>query len=270
MHFILLDTIKAAFLGVVEGITEFLPVSSTGHLILINQFVSFGKDFTVLFDVVIQMGAITAVLVYFRKKLWPFTGDKMKDKETRILWSKTIIGVLPVLFFGAIFAHFIQDKLFTPWVVATALFIGGLIILAIEKKERKATITSVSGLSFKTAFLIGLAQCLSMIPGTSRSAATIIGAMLLGASRDVAAEFSFFLAIPTMFAASAYSLLKYRSPLTAEQIFILFVGFFVSFAVALSVTKFFIRYIRENTFKVFGYYRIALSVLVALYFFMLP
>jgi len=266
MHFILLDTVKATLLGIVEGITEFLPVSSTGHLILVNQFVSFDKDFTILFDVVIQLGAILAVLFYFRKKLWPFTGDRIKDKETRILWYKTIIGVFPALFFGALFAHFIQEKLFTPWVVATALFIGGVIILIIEKREKKATITSLSEISFKTAFFIGLIQCLSMIPGTSRSATTIIGGMLLGTSRTVATEFSFFLAIPTMFAASAYSLLKYHAVLTTEQIFILFVGFFVSFVIALIVTKFFIHYVQKNNFKPFGYYRIILSLIIIAYF----
>jgi len=266
MNLIFLDVIKATLLGIVEGITEFLPISSTGHLIIVNQFISFEKDFTVLFDVVIQLGAILAVLFYFRKKLWPFTGDKEKNSETRILWYKTVVGVFPALFFGLIFAHFIQEKLFNPWVVATTLFIGGIIILAIEKKERKATITSLSELSFKTAFFIGMIQCLSMIPGTSRSAATIIGAMFLGASRTVATEFSFFLAIPTMFAASAYSLLKYKAPLTAEQILILAVGFFVSFAVALAVTKFFIHYVQKNNFKMFGYYRIMLSLLIISYF----
>jgi len=266
MTLVLLDSLKAIILGVVEGITEFLPISSTGHLIIVNQFVSFDKSFTLLFDIVIQFGAILAVLVYFRKKLWPFSKNIDKNEKTLDIWRKTIIGVLPVIFFGALFAGFIEKKLFNPWVVGVSLFLGGLIILVIENKNHQEKITSINNLSFKTAFLIGLVQCLSMIPGTSRSAATIIGAMIFGASRMVATEFSFFLAIPTMFAASAYSLLKYRAMLSFNQIFILAVGFFVSFVVALAIVKFLINYIKKNNFKFFGYYRIVLAVIIFVYF----
>jgi len=262
---------SAIILGIVEGFTEFLPISSTGHLILVNQFISFSKEFTVLFDIVIQLGAILAVLVYFRKKLWPFTKDKIKNRETLNIWYKTIIGVLPAIFLGALFAKFIENKLFNPWVVAFALLIGGIIILLVERKNTASgehpKITSIENLSFKTAFFIGLIQCLSMVPGTSRSAATIIGAMLLGASRVVATEFSFFLAIPTMVAASAYSLLKYNGILSAQQIFVLAVGFVVSFIVALVVTKFLINYVKKNNFKIFGYYRIILGIIILAYFF---
>jgi len=264
----LIEAIKAAILGIVEGVTEFLPISSTGHLILVNQFISFDKDFTVLFDIVIQLGAILAVLFYFRKKLWPFTADLAKNKETMGIWYKTVIGVLPAIVFGALFAHFIQDKLFNPWVVATTLLLGGVIILWVEKTKRTPKINSVKDLTFKTAFFIGLIQCLSMIPGTSRSGATIIGAMLLGASRSAATEFSFFLAIPTMFAASAYSLLKYKAALGVEQIFILAVGFIVTFVVALWATKFLIGYIQKHDFKFFGYYRIVLGILIFAFFFL--
>ena len=286
MVLIILDAIKAIILGIVEGFTEFLPISSTGHLILVNQFASFDKEFTLLFDIVIQLGAILAVLAYFRKKLWPFSKDKNpdgravedprcqprwhRDKETLNIWYKTIIGVLPAVFLGALFANVIEKKLFNPWVVAMALLIGGWIILFIEKKRPKGCpepkITSINNLSFKTAFLIGLVQCLSMIPGTSRSAATIVGAMIFGASRMVATEFSFFLAIPTMFAASAYSLLKYNALLNIHQIFVLSIGFIVSFVVAFAVIKFLINYVQKNNFKIFGYYRIILGIIIILYF----
>jgi len=268
MILIILDTIKAIILGVVEGFTEFLPISSTGHLILVNQFISFDKEFTLLFDIIIQLGAILAVLVYFWKKLWPFTKDTNKNKEILNIWYKTIVGVLPAIFFGALFANIIEKKLFNPWIVAFALLIGGIVILIIERKQPKGyPITSINNLSFKTAFFIGLVQCLSMIPGTSRSAATIIGAMIFGASRVVAAEFSFFLAIPTMLAASAYSLLKYKALLNIHQIFVLSTGFIVSFIVALAAIKFLISYIQKNNFKIFGYYRIILGIIIIAYFF---
>ena len=270
MTLIILDAIKGIILGIVEGLTEFLPISSTGHLILINHFISFDKNFTVLFDIVIQLGAILAVLVYFRKKLWPFYKNSEENKKTLNIWYKTIIGVLPAIFFGVLLAKFIEAKLFNPWVVAFALLIGGVIILLIERKNTKSgeqpKITSIENLSLKTVFFIGLIQCLSMIPGTSRSAATIIGAMILGASRVVATEFSFFLAIPTMFAASTYSLLKYNAPLSAQQIFILSIGFIVSFTVALVAIKFLINYVKKNNFKIFGYYRIILGIIIIAYF----
>lgn len=263
------DIIKAIILGIVEGLTEFLPISSTGHLILVNQFVSFDEKFTQLFDIVIQLGAIFAVLVYFRKKLWPFSKDINKNKEIFGIWYKTIIGVMPAIFFGALLSSTIEKKLFNPWVVAIALFVGGAIILIIEKRNKEGKIASLNNLSVKTAFFIGLVQCLSMIPGTSRSAATIIGAMILGATRIVATEFSFFLAIPTMFAASVYSLMKYRSLFNVHQIFILSVGFMVSFFTALTVIKLFISYVQKNNFKIFGYYRLILGIIIVSYFLLL-
>ncbi|MCX6722274.1 MAG: undecaprenyl-diphosphate phosphatase [Candidatus Staskawiczbacteria bacterium] len=245
----------AVILGVVEGFTEFLPISSTGHLILVNQFISFNKNFTLLFDIVIQLGAILAVVVYFWKKLFNWN-----------IWFKTIIGVLPAIVVGALFASKIEEKLFNPWTVAVALLVGGIIILIVEKKQKNPKIISISDLSFKTAFFIGLIQCLSMIPGTSRSAATIIGAMLLGASRVVATEFSFFLAIPTMIAASVWSLFKYRALLNMAQFSVLSVGFIISFAVALVAIKFLISYVQKNNFKIFGWYRIILGIIIILYF----
>lgn len=258
--------LTATILGIIEGLTEFLPISSTGHLIIANQFISFSKDFTLLFDIVIQLGAILAVLVYFAKRLWPFTKNADRNKETLSIWRKTIIGVLPAIILGALFANKIEEKLFNSWTVAVTLFAGGLIILFIESKNKKPKTESIASLSYKTAFYIGLIQCLSMIPGTSRSAATIIGAMILGASRVVAAEFSFFLVIPTMIVASGYSLIKYRALLDASQISVLATGFIVSFIVALISVKFLINYIRKNNFKPFGWYRVVLGLIIIGYF----
>jgi len=264
----ILETIKAIVLGIVEGVTEFLPISSTGHLILVNQFVSFDKNFTVLFDIVIQLGAILAVVVYFIKKLWPFTADPVKNKDTWNIWYKTIIAVIPALCLGALFADFIKETLFNPWVVAVSLLVGGIIIIFIENKTPANKILSIRDMSFKTAFSIGLIQCLSMIPGFSRSASTIIGGMILGASRTVATEFSFFLAIPTMFAATSYSLLKYKGVLDSQDMSILATGFITSFIVALAVIKLLIAFVQKHNFKVFGYYRIVLGVVIMLYFWM--
>lgn len=268
MELHILEILKAVILGAVEGFTEFLPISSTGHLIIVNQFLSFDKDFTVLFDIVIQLGAILAVLIYFIKKLWPFTQDKIHNKKTLTIWYKTIVGVIPAILFGALFASFIKETLFNPWVVAISLIVGGLVILFIEHKNQTSTIISVEDLSYTTAFFIGLIQCLSMIPGVSRSASTIIGGMVLGTSRVVATEFSFFLAIPTMFAATAYSLLKYKGVLHSNQLLILIIGFVVSFVIALAVVKFLIRFVQKHNFKLFGYYRIILGTIIILYFFL--
>lgn len=262
------DIVKAIILGIVEGITEFLPVSSTGHLILVNQFVSFSQPFTNMFDVVIQLGAILSVVVYFRKRLFPY-GEEKRDffkSNTFDLWKKTIIGVIPALLLGALFQKKIESKLFNPVVVSIALVVWGIVLILIENKRKESKIESIKNLSYVAAFSIGIIQCLAMVPGTSRSAATIIGAMLLGCSRVVAAEFSFFLAIPTMVAASGYSLYKLGLSMTKSEILVLTVGFIVSFLVALVVIKFFMDFISKNNFKPFGYYRVALGGLVLLYF----
>jgi len=262
------EIIKAVILGIVEGVTEFLPISSTGHLILVNQFIAFDKGFTILFDIVIQLGAILAVLVYFIKKLWPFTKDKTKNQETLNIWYKTIVAILPAIFFGLIFANFIEEKLFNPWTVAVSLLIGGVIIIYIERRGRTPSVITIKDLSYKKAFFVGLIQCLAMIPGVSRSASTIIGGMVLGASRIVATEFSFFLAISTILSASAYSLLKYHGVLSLEQFIVLTVGFIVSFFVAFMVIKFLINFVSKHSFIAFGYYRIILGAIIILYFLM--
>lgn len=262
------EILKAVILGVVEGLTEFLPVSSTGHLILVNEFMDFTGSFAKMFDIVIQLGAILSVIIYFRKKLFPFGSKKtaIERAQTWDIWKKTIVGVLPALIFGAALGKHIEEYLFNPITVALALFIGGIALIFIERRKSQGQITSIAQLSYATAFFIGLIQCLAMIPGTSRSAATIIGAMLFGASRVVAAEFSFFLAIPTLFAASAYSLLKTGLTLSSTQVMLLAVGFIVSFLVAWLVIAGFMKYITKKDFKLFGYYRIVLGAVIFIYF----
>ncbi len=262
----MIDIIKAIILGIVEGLTEFLPVSSTGHLIIINEWLTFSPQFTITFDIVIQLGAIIAVVVIFFDRLNPF--GKAEDERKKIIkvWSLTIVGVLPAVVLGLLFDDFIEERLFNPIVVAIMLIIGGIVFLLIEKKEKKIKFDDVSQISYKQAFYIGLIQCLAMIPGTSRSASTIIGGMLLGLNRLAAATFSFFLAIPTMFGATFYSLLKVDYEFGANEIVVLAVGFFVSFVVALGVIKVFLSYISKNNFIPFGYYRIVVGVIVFVYF----
>lgn len=258
------EFVSAIILGIVEGITEFLPISSTGHLILVNPFVGFTGSFANMFDVVIQLGAILSVLIYFRKKLFPFGRGKgiIEKMETWSLWRKTLVGVMPALLIGFFAGDYVEEKLFNPLTVAVSLIVGGIILIVLESLHKRQTIRSIEELGYGTVLLIGFIQCLAMIPGTSRSAATIIGAMFLGASRGVAAEFSFFLAIPTMIAASGYSLMKMGTALTALQWQVLAVGFWVSFIVALAVIAALMRYIQKRDFKIFGYYRILVGVLV--------
>ncbi len=260
------DHLVAVILGIVEGLTEFLPISSTGHLILANEIVSFSDPrFAPLFDIVIQSGAIFSVLLYFRRRLLP-TADAAQRKRVLSLWQAALVGVVPALFFGALLGNLIEEYLFSPMVVAGALFAGGIALIFIEKKESSARLSSAEDIPVKTALFIGFIQCLALIPGVSRSAATIIGAMLLGASRVAAAEFSFFLAIPTLLAATAYSLLKHATNITIHQAALLSIGFAVSFLTAYAVIALFMRWITTRTFAPFGWYRIALGIAVALYF----
>jgi undecaprenyl-diphosphatase len=265
------DIVKAIILGIVEGITEFLPVSSTGHLILVNQFVAFDEQFTKMFDIVIQLGAILSVVVYFRKRLFSFikVNGSYLQSQTVELWKKAIVGVIPALVIGAMFGKQIQESLFNPLTVASALIIGGIALILLENRKQHEKISTIASLDYKTVLLIGLIQCLAMVPGTSRSAATIIGAMLLGCSRLVAAEFSFFLAIPTLFAASAYSLLKTGFMMTLEEEIVLAVGFFVSFIIALLVIAGFMKFISRRDFKPFGYYRIIIGAIIVSFYYLM-
>ncbi|MEK7093940.1 MAG: undecaprenyl-diphosphate phosphatase [Patescibacteria group bacterium] len=258
---------KAIVLGVVEGITEFLPISSTGHLIILNQWIAFGEEFTKTFDVVIQLGAIFAVVAYFWDRLWPF-GKSQKDRGVIFdTWKKAVIGVLPALILGFLFGEEIEARLFDPVIVATMLFLGGILLILVDRQKINHSTFSIREMSYRTVLLIGLIQAVAMIPGTSRSAATIIGGIFLGLSRATAAEFSFFLAIPTMTAASGYTLMRSGFSLSSSELAVLATGFFVSFVVAWAVIRAFINYIQKNDFRYFGYYRIILGVVVFLYFF---
>jgi undecaprenyl-diphosphatase len=257
-----MDLINAVVLGVIEGLTEFLPISSTGHLIIVNQWFYFSDGFTKIFDIVIQLGAILAIVFLYWSRVNPFGKEEVERRGVFELWKKSIVAVVPALFFGFLFAKVIEQKLFNPEVVAIALILGGVVIIFAERMVPKGAEGSIENISLKQAFTIGLIQCLAMVPGTSRSGATIIGAMLLGVPRKTATEFSFFLAIPTMFAASGYSLLKVGTSFSVHEILILLLGFVVSFLTALYVVKKFVKFIENNSFTNFGFYRIALGIII--------
>lgn len=256
--------LKAVLLAIVEGITEFLPISSTGHLILLEDFLQLSEDngFSNQFTVIIQLPAIFSVVVYFWKDLSPIGTSPERRQDLYRLWLNTLVAVIPAIVMG-FFAHdYLEAHLFSPLPVALALFLGGVVLVVVERIEHKVSIETVTDISIRMALAIGMFQCVAMIPGVSRSAATIIGAMLLGASRPAAAEFSFFLAIPTMLAATGYTLLKSGFNFTVEQTLVLIVGSAVAFVVAYAVIAGFMHYIRNRSFAIFGYYRIALALLV--------
>ncbi|BEP29475.1 undecaprenyl-diphosphate phosphatase [Helicovermis profundi] len=256
--------IKAIILGIIEGLTEFLPVSSTGHLIIANKFLSFEGDFANLFSIVIQTGAIFAVILYFKDKVFP-KFDSSKSKKAYIsLWSKVIIGIIPAGILGVLFDSKIEAILFHPIPVAITLIIGAIIIILAEKSSIKVTVKNDSEITYKNAFLVGVFQCLALIPGMSRSASTIIGGMFLGFDRSVAAEFSFFLAIPTLLGAGLVKILKASFVFTSFQWILLFIGTFVSFVVAYFVIAFFMNYIKKKNLIPFAYYRIILGIMVLL------
>lgn len=266
----MIEILKAVLLGIVQGITEWLPVSSTGHMILVDEFVklNFSQTFISTFLVVIQFGSILAVLLIFFKKLNPFDSSKSKveKKETLSLWAKVIVAVIPSGIIGVLFEEDIDRLFFNSTTVALALIIYGVIMIVIENRDKKPAVSDFSEVSYKLAIGIGLFQCLALIPGTSRSGSTIIGATLLGASRYVAAEFSFFLAIPTMLGASLLKLLKAGFVFSGFEWLVLGVGSVVAFVVSVIVIKFFMDYIKKHDFKAFGYYRIVLGIIVLLYF----
>lgn len=263
---IMSEFIKVLILGIVEGITEFLPISSTGHLILVQQFVTLSPEsFSNAFNVIIQLGAILSVVVLYFKKLNPFDREKSSKarQQTLSLWSKVIVAVFPATVLGLLFDDIIDKYLFKPLPVASTLIVWGIAIILLEKNNRKHTnYSSVYELTYRTAFLIGLFQCLAMVPGTSRSAATIIGAMILGSSRTTAAEFSFFLAIPTMIGATLLKVMKVGLSFSSFEWALILFGSVVSFFVALLVIKKLMQYIKEHDFTFFGYYRILLGSIV--------
>ncbi len=260
-----MEYLKAIILAIVEGATEFLPISSTGHLILVEDYLRLGGEpgFAETFMVVIQLPAILAVVVYFWHALWPFGAEK-DAHAILMLWTKIVAAFLPAAVLGVLLDDFIEEKLFNPFTVSVALLVGGVVLILLERGERPVRIPTVHAITYATGIAIGFFQCLAMIPGTSRSAATIIGAMVLGASRPAAAEFSFFLAIPTMVGATTFKLIKNGVNFTPHQWGLIAVASVVSFMVAYSVVAFFMNYIRKRRFTVFGYYRIALAMLVLL------
>lgn len=263
----ILMILKAILIAVVEGITEFLPISSTGHMILVDEFVklSENKAFTTAFEVIIQLGAIASVVVFFWKDLWPFAGTPEHKKTTWTLWMKVLVAVLPAVVLGLMFDDAIEAHLFNSKVVAITLLVYGIALVLLERfnaKKKAFKIDAVSAIPFGLAIAIGCFQCLAMVPGTSRSAATIIGAMLLGLSRGAAAEFSFFLAIPTMAGATLLTIVKNGLAFSSFEWVAIGIGFLVAFVVAYAVIKFFMDFIRKHDFSIFGYYRIALGIIV--------
>lgn len=280
----MIDVIKAIVLGIIEGITEWLPISSTGHLILADEFIKLGvsEEFKEMFDVVIQLGAIFAVILLFWNKLWPFTTRKESSgvmplgslfglkKNSASIWIKVIIACVPSILIGLPFEDKIDELFFNPTVVAIALVVYGIAFILIEhfNKNKAYAVNSMQTLSYKTAFFIGCFQVLAMIPGTSRSGSTILGAMLIGASRTVAAEFSFYLAVPTMFGASLLKLLKFGFHFTSIEMVVLAAGMVTAFVISVIAIKFLLGFIRKKSFAAFGYYRIVLGVLVLLYFYL--
>jgi len=250
-------------LGVVEGLTEFLPVSSTGHLILVGHALRFTGDFAKTFEVAIQLGAILAVVVYFRSFLVDFARRCLtRDATARGFVTAVGIAFLPAATVGFLAHRAITTYLFTPQTVGVALIVGGAAILLIEAAHRRPTVTTVEAVNARTALWVGLAQCLSLIPGVSRAGATIMGGLLVGMDRKTATEFSFFLALPTMFAATVYEAYKSRALLVEESVFMLAVGSIVAFLSALIVIDLFLTFVRRHTFRVFAYYRILVGLVV--------
>lgn len=268
------DILKVIFLGIIEGITEWLPISSTGHMLLVDEFIVLNKSeaFKEVFFVVIQLGAVLAVVLMFWKKMFPFQfHDRSKPlikKETFSLWFKVAVACIPGTIVTLLFDNFIESHFHTPVVIAAALIFYGIAFIVIEvwNKQQVPNIRHLSEITYQTALIIGFFQILSIVPGTSRSGATIIGALLIGVSRVAAAEFTFFLAVPVMFGLSALKLLKFGFHFTIEELLTLGLGMVVAFGVSLLVIRFLMGYIKKHDFKLFGWYRISLGLLVLLVF----
>ncbi len=268
----MLEALKVIILGIVEGITEWLPISSTGHLILVEEFVklNFSQSYLDMFNVVIQLGAIMAVVVIYFHRLNPFSPKKTEKqkKMTLQLWVKVVIASIPAGVVGVLFNDFIEEKFNNSYVVATMLIVVGVLFIVIENrhKGRKPQITKISQMGVPVLIWIGVFQMLAMIPGTSRSGATIVGALALGVSRTAAADFTFFLAIPAMAGASLVKLRHFGFDFTGIELGLLLLGCVVSFVVSILAIKFLLKYIQNHDFKAFGYYRIVLGIIVFLYF----
>lgn len=272
MTFDFIEILKVIFLGVVEGVTEWLPISSTGHMLLVDKFIHLNMSdaFKEMFFVVIQLGAIISVVVLFWGKMIPFQFNNKQEpiikKDTISLWLKVVVACIPGAVITLLFDDYIEAHLHTPLVIAMALIIYGVAFILIENwnKKRISSIHNLSDITYKTALIIGLFQVLSIIPGTSRSGATIIGALLIGVSRIAAAEFTFFLAVPVMFGLSAVKILKFGLNFTSAEMLILSIGMVVAFIVSILVIKFLMNFIKKHDFKAFGWYRIVLGILVFL------
>lgn len=272
MYFI--ELLKTIVLGIVQGITEWLPISSTGHMILVDQFLPLNQpaDFINLFLVVVQFGSILAVVTLYFHKLNPFSPKKTRQEknDTWTMWFKVLVACIPAGVIGLLFDDLINQYTYNAWVVAAALIVYGVLFIVIERRNKRPRIDSIGALDYKTALLIGAFQVLSLIPGTSRSGSTILGAVILGTSRFVAAEFSFFLAVPVMLGASLLKIVKFffetGGGFTGGQLGILLTGMAVAYLVSIAAIKFLMGYIRNHDFKAFGYYRIIIGILVILYF----
>ncbi|MCG3096406.1 undecaprenyl-diphosphate phosphatase [Lactococcus petauri] len=268
-----IELLKIIFLGIVEGITEWLPVSSTGHMLLVDAFIhtDMTQSFKDMFFVVIQLGAIIAVIVEFWSQMNPFVN--IEGKGVRIkrsvfnMWVKVVVAFLPSAVFGLFLNDFLEENFGTPLTIAIMLIVYGIAFIVIERwnKTRVPKINTMKEITYQTALIIGMFQVLSMIPGTSRSGATIIGALLIGVSRVVAAEFTFFLAVPTMLGASAFKLLKFGLHFSLSEVIALIVGMVVAYVVSIFVIKFLMNYIKRRDFQIFGWYRIALGIIVILF-----
>ena len=269
-----LEILKVIFLGIVEGITEWLPISSTGHMLLVDEFITLNAvdaEFKEMFFILIQLGAIFAVILLFWKKMWPFQfKDKSKPvilKDTFSVWFKVVVACIPGAIVTILFDDYVEAHFQTPAVIAAALIIYGIAFIVIEKwnKTKTPQVATLDDITYKTALLIGLFQVLSIVPGTSRSGATIIGALLIGVSRVAAAEFTFFLAVPVMLGMSALKLLKFGFDFTGTELAVLVLGMATAFVVSVLVIKFLMSYIKKKDFTVFGWYRIVLGAVIILY-----
>ncbi len=269
----ILEILKVIIIGIVEGITEWLPISSTGHIVFIEQLFNFNvsENFKDMFDVVIQLGAILAVAVVYFKKLNPFNKGRNKKKMylTIELWKKIIVACLPAVMLGLLINHWVKEHLLNGFVISMALIIYGILFIMIENsnKNRAYSIKSVYSINYQTALFIGFFQVLALIPGTSRSGATIIGAMILGVSRSVSVEFSFFLSIPIMFGASLLKLVNFGLHYTMAEIVYLLLGMTVAFFVSVFSIGFLLNWIKKNNFKFFGYYRIVFGLIILVWYF---
>ena len=267
-----IELLKAVFLGIVEGITEWLPISSTGHMILVEEFIKLNAsaEFMEMFRVVIQLGAILAVVLLYFNKLNPFSPSKSRKakKDTMAIWFKVIVGIIPAGILGVLYDDWLDEHFYNFLTVSIMLIVYGILFIFIENRNKRIPpkTKSFNELSYLTAFGIGIFQVLSLIPGTSRSGATILGAITLGTSRSIAAEYSFFMSIPIMFGASALKILKFGFNFTGMEIAILLTGMIVAFLVSIVSIKFFMKYIKNNDFKAFGWYRIILGIILLAYF----